>query len=130
MDSQIWNPVGALFVFLKYTKGDDAIFSSAANLYFPRFIFINVAAILICRNCWMNFIYTQVYNPMGKMNVIKKKNRCLTSHIRHEKKNCMRRHTIFPNYCCYYSRYYYRMMTVVTTVATRHGIMTSLYHVR
>ncbi len=40
-----------------------------------------------------------------------------------EKKNLMRHHTIFCSYCRYYSRYYYRMMTVVTTVATRHGVV-------
>ncbi len=50
---------------------------------------------------------------------------CPTLRIRHENKNRMRRHTIFHNYC----HYYYRMMTVVTTVATWHGITTSLYHV-
>ncbi len=34
-----------------------------------------------------------------------KKNHCPTSRIRHEKKNCMRRHTIFCNYWRYYSRH-------------------------
>ncbi len=46
-----------------------------------------------------------------------------------EKKNCMRRHTIFRGYCRYYGCYYYRMAIVVATVAAQHGITTSLYHV-
>ncbi len=37
-----------------------------------------------------------------------------------EKKNRMRRHTIFRTYC----RYYYRMTTVVTTVATENRMTT------
>ncbi len=35
-----------------------------------------------------------------------------------EKKNRMRRHTIFRSYFRYYGRYYYRMTTVVTIVVT------------
>ncbi len=46
-----------------------------------------------------------------------------------EKKNRVRRHMILRSYCHYYSRYYYRMTTIVTTVATRHGITTLLYRV-
>ncbi len=44
-----------------------------------------------------------------------------------EKKNRMRRHTIFCRYCRYYGHYYYSITTVVMTVTTRHGIMTSNY---
>ncbi len=46
-----------------------------------------------------------------------------------EKKNRMSCHTIFRSYCGYYGRYYYRMTTVLTTIANRHGITTLLYHV-
>ncbi len=46
-----------------------------------------------------------------------------------EKKNRMRRHTIFHSYCCYYRHYYYRMTTAVTTAATQHGITTLLYYI-
>ncbi len=67
---------------------------------------------------------------MDKISTIFKKNRCPTSGIRRWEKNCIRRHTIFRSYCRYYGLYYYRMTTVVTTVATGHGITTSLYHVR
>ncbi len=38
----------------------------------------------------------------------------------------MRHHTIFCSYC-YYGRYYYRMTTVVTTVATQHGVTNSFW---
>ncbi len=41
--------------------------------------------------------------PTGKINTIFLKNCYPTSRIRHEKKNCIRRHTIFRNYCRYYS---------------------------
>ncbi len=43
--------------------------------------------------------------PTGKINTIFFKNRCPTSRIRHEKKNRTRQHTIFRNYCRYYSRH-------------------------
>ncbi len=45
-----------------------------------------------------------------------------------EKKNRKRCRTIFHSYCRYYVLHYYRLTTVVMTVATRHGITTSLYH--
>ncbi len=54
-NSRIWNPVGGCWSFSWNTpKGDDASLISAANTYFPMFICINVPAILICRNCWIN----------------------------------------------------------------------------
>ncbi len=73
--------------------------------------------------------YNVLKCPVGKICMIFFKNRCPTSNIRRWGKNRMRRHTVFCSYCRYYSSYYYRMTTVVTTVATRHGITMSLYHV-
>ncbi len=60
---------------------------------------------------------------MGTIYTIKKKIGARHRTSVDEKKIAMRRHMIFCRYCRYCGCYYYRMTTVVTIVATRHGIM-------
>ncbi len=69
--------------------------------------------------------------PMCKMNTIFKKGCCPPSQIRHEKKTCMRQHTIFRNYCHYYNHHdcsndssYSHLAIVVTTVVTENRMPT------
>ncbi len=56
----VW-PTGRsmLVVFLKYTKRWWRNSYQRPNPYFPTFIYINIPAILICWNCWINFMYIQ-----------------------------------------------------------------------
>ncbi len=55
--SGIWNSVEAHYsCFWNTLTGDDTILISTTNSYFPTFICINIPAVLICWNCWINSI--------------------------------------------------------------------------